>query len=488
MKRVFVLVMILAVTAALCAGCAGYPYENDYRDEVTEYAMIAQPGDLAKLDEYPNLTYVDLRGSTCYDEILEYAQANPDVTVRYSVQLGQKRFNQDVTEVTLNGYDVAYESLAENLKYLPDVKTVHINQIELDASELAALQQAYPQILFTYTVEISGQRYDQTVTELNLSRLSPADVSNAVERMSLLFGLTEVQLMDESGSSKLALSDVKQIVNAFPSLDFDYTFKLFGQKISLMAEELVFDTVEIGNEGVSAIREALDAMVNCTYVKLDSCGIDDELMAQLRADYPEKQIVWRVFAGKYSILTDEEMLRMTYSIGDSDVSGLKYCHNVKYLDMTGCKITDISFLSQMPKLECAILTLTEISDLSPLSNCPNLTWLELVNCADIDDLAGLSELPSLKYLNISGTKVTDLSVLKEVPLERLKCAKSSVKQDALDSFVREHPNCNTVDTGSVYGYGWRFDDYNQKAPFPYYMELRKIFRYDENKYWGSHKE
>lgn len=488
MKRILILGAVLALTSALCTGCAADRFHYNYKDEVTEYAMIAQDGDLKKLNEYPNLTYVDLRGSTCYDEILDYTRDNPDVTVRYNVQLGQKRFNQDTKEVTLYGYEVNYDSLANNLKYLPDVNAVHIHQIELQASEIAALQEAYPHISFTYTVEISGQRYDHTVTELNLSNLSPSDLSITIERITLLPNLTDVQLMDESGGSKLALAEVTQLIHAFPSVNFHYTFRLFGQEVSVLSKELVFDTVTIGNEGIADIRLALDAMTKCTYVKLDSCGIDDEVMAQLRSDYPDKEIVWRVFAGKYNILTDEEMLRMTFSLTEEDVAGLQYCNNVKYLDMTSSRIANISFVSHMPNLECVILTLTKINDLTPLTNCPNLTWLELSSCTGIRDLSALSDMTNLKYLNISNTNVGDLTALEKVPLERFNCVKSDVKSDMLDWFVEKHPNCLTTSRGSTLGYGWRYNDKEQKDPFSYYAELRKIFRYDEKGFWGSHKE
>lgn len=488
MKRVLKLITALAATVLLCAGCSTYRYDYDYRDEVTEYAMIAQSGDLVKLNEYPNLTYVDLRGSTCYDEILAYAQANPHVTVRYSVQLGQKRFNQDTADITLNGYEITYEALADNLKYLPNAKTVHIHQAELQEEELTALQEAYPQIDFTYSVEIAGQRYEHSVTELNLSRLSPKEIDEIIHGISLLPQLTDVQLMSGEGDSNLALSDVKRLVDAFPSVNFHYKFKLFDQEISILDQELVFDSVEIGNDGVAAIREALDVMTNCTYVKLDSCGIDDDVMVQLRDDYPDKQVVWRVFAGKYSILTDEEMLRMTYSIGDKDVAGLQYCSNVKFLDMSSSKITNISFVAHMPQLECVILTLTKINDLTPLTNCPNLTWLELSSCSGIRDLTPLSDMQNLKYLNVSNTKVSDLSALNTVPLERFNCVKANVKPDMLEAFIAKHPDCRTTSKGSALGYGWRYNDKDQKEPFPYYTQLRTIFRYDDKDFFGNHKE
>lgn len=485
MKRILMLTALLTAAMLLCTGCSNYQY--DYREDVLEYAMIAQPGDLSKLDEYPNLTYVDLRGSTCYDEILAYAKANPQVTVRYNVQIGQKRFNQDTDHITLYGYEADCESLIENLKYLPNVSSIHINQITMRAEELSALTAAYPDVAFTYSVEISGQNYDHTVTEMDLARLNAAEIPQAIRSMQLLPLLTDVKLADESGLSKLELSDVKQLVDAMPQVNFLYHFKLFDQRISLTDKELVFDSVKIGNDGVEKIRAALDVMTKCTYVKLDSCGIDDAVMAQLRADYPEKNVVWRVFAGKYSILTDEEMLRMNYSLDDQDAKSLIYCNNIKYLDMTSSKITNIDFAQYMPRLECVILTLTKVTDLSPLTNCPNLTWLELSSCTGLKDLSPLASLQNLKYLCVSKTKVSDLTALDNVALERFNCVKSAVKSDALESFIAKHPDCVTTSRGSALGYGWRYEDKDQKTPFPYYAELRKIFRYDDKKFNGNRK-
>ena len=486
MKRFLNLIAVLCAVTLLCAGCA--MYQQDYRVDVQEYAMIAQPGDLSKLDEYPNLTYVDLRGSTCYDEILEYIDANPKVTVRYNVQLGQKRFNQDISDVTLNGYEVTYESLAKNLKYLPVVNTVHIDQIEMNAQEMDDLQAAYPEIAFTYTVELAGHRYDHTVSEVDLARMMPSEVNKAVERLALLPNLTDLMLMDGNGESRLALSDVKIMVDAFPEANFHYVVNLFGNVISLTDEDLVFDSVKVGNEGITEIRNVLDLMNHCTYVKLDSCEVDNEVMAQLRNDYPEKNVVWRVFTDKYSMLTDEEMLRMPNSLTDKDAAALQYCNQVKYLDVSNSKITNLSFVEYMPQLECATLSVTRIKDLSPLINCPNLVWLEVTNCSGIKDLSPLSSLSNLKYLNISTTKVADIAPLYDLNLERFKCARTNVPKKDIEAFASSHPDCVTTNSGSSLGRGWRYEDANQKVIFPYYEQLVKIFRYNEKGYKGNHKE
>lgn len=486
MKRILIMAVLITILALSLSACDLYSY--NYQENVLEYAMIAESGDLAQLEQYPNLEYVDLRGSTCYDEILAYAGEHPEVTVRYNVTFGEKRFDAEAAEVSLKCSDTDYDTLLENLKYLPDLQSVHLDQVTFTREQMDALTASYPNVTFTYTVELCERRYDHTVTELDLSYLRADDITDAANVLSLLSDLTSVELPGYGSNGDLTVGDVKMLVDACPGIAFSYEFNLFGQTVSTLAEELVFDTVEIGNDGVEKIREALGIMKNCTYVKLDSCEIDNEVMAQLRDDYPDITVAWRVFAGKFSILTDEEMLRMPISLKDSDATYLKYCNKIKYLDVQSSRITNIDFISYMPELECAVLTQTNIKDLSPLANCPNLTWLEISSCLRVNDLSTISDLQNLKYLNISNTRVTDLTVLDEMPLERFNCVKASVKDDELEAFIAKHPDCDTVSKGYALGYGWRYEDKQQTQMFPYYAQMYDIFRYGEKGFNGNKKE
>jgi hypothetical protein len=58
-----------------------------YPDNAEEIAAILTEEQLALLDQFPNLRRLDLSGSTCYDAILAWAQAHPQVEVNYSVTL-----------------------------------------------------------------------------------------------------------------------------------------------------------------------------------------------------------------------------------------------------------------------------------------------------------------------------------------------------------------------------------------------------------------
>ena len=480
MKRIWLILLAVCVMLTLNA-C------RDYTEDVLEIAMIAENGDLSALDMYPNLQYVDLRGSTCYDEIIRYAQSHPEVKVRYHVDLGNEQFDHDATEISLTPSDFQYDVLLQNLKYLPELKELTLIHTELTLEQIQALSAAFPDITIHYDVLFHREPLSDSVTEADFSFLAPEEVSEAVNVISMLPHLTDVQLMRESGNTNLSIADVKMLTEAYPNVNFHYDFKLFGQSVSTMDGELIFDEVNIGNEGVAQIRDALDIMPHCNFVKLDTCKIDDEVMAQLRDDYPDKEIVWRVFINRYSLLTNEEMVRMYSKVTNKNAEPLKYCTKVKYLDLYYNSLSDFSFIANMPDLECAILTLTNISDLTPFTNCQNLIWLELSNCGKIRDISCLSQLPNLKYLNISQTKISDISALENLPLERFVCSKSKVSADDVEAFIAKHPACLTVSKGSTLGYGWRYDD-DKQTPFSYYSKIAEIFRYDEKGYYGNRKE
>ena len=97
MKHRILLIAVSVLLAVLLCACG-----SDYTEDVKEFAMIAESDDLSALNMYPNLEYVDLRGSTCYDAILQYMDANPQIRVRYNVNLGNSKFNDDVQEIYHN--------------------------------------------------------------------------------------------------------------------------------------------------------------------------------------------------------------------------------------------------------------------------------------------------------------------------------------------------------------------------------------------------
>jgi internalin A len=156
--------------------------------------------------------------------------------------------------------------------------------------------------------------------------------------------------------------------------------------------------------------------------------------------------------------TPTEMLMITELIvarkGISDLTGLEYARNLRYLNLNYNQISDLSRLSGLTSLEnlrlydnqirdisplSALMSLEElclgenhVSDLSPLSGLTNMWFLDLRDnqirdlsplsgCANleilwvsknwIDDISVLHGLTRLRELGISNTHISDLSLL-----------------------------------------------------------------------------
>ena len=110
-------------------------------------------------------------------------------------------------------------------------------------------------------------------------------------------------------------------------------------------------------------------MPQLTYVDMDSCGLQPKRLEEINLNHPNAKVVFRVFFGdNYTARTDAERILASMAsrggmLTDSNVEGLYYCHDVKYLDLGhNTYLTNIGFTAQMPKLEVAILGMCNIRD------------------------------------------------------------------------------------------------------------------------------
>lgn len=494
-----------AVTAAALTGCGSSAAETaaptlepvvlptapiaqeaastDPREEVEHLAAVMQPGELYTLDYYPNLKSVDLTGSTCYDAILDFMSKRPNLEVRFTVSFGSTAaVSYDVETLTLNPGTFTYDALQENLQYLPNLTTLSLPGIELNAQQVTAIQAAYPELALDYTVEILGNVCTADTTALDLSGLDSSGIDAACPKLALLTQLTSVKL-----SSSLSFADVDKLQSAAPHIVFDYSFTLFGKTISTADEEVIYKDQSIGNEGEATLREALTIMDHCSRFVLDNCGFDYEVLAQVREDFRGgPKVVWRVKFGvgdRYSTVTDDDTIRAVYNVTNDTSGPMKYLEDVKYMDIGHNEyLSDLSFVSYMPELEVLIASESGVVDLTGFDNCKKLTWLELAYCYKLENIDALAGCDGLKYLNISYSKVTSFEPLDSLPLERFVYLKPKASTEEQNTFTAIHPKgeCITVFYGysMPYSYGWRYDD-NGKTMFWYYKDvIRKVFNYD----------
>lgn len=406
----------------------------------------------------------------------------PDCRVNYMVDLGGRQVESSAKAVSLEPGTYDYETLMRNLKHLPDMESIAFQQTELDTEKFDALQEAYGDISFGYTVELLGMELTAETTSVDLTKMTSQNMEEAMRKLPMLAALETVVLADGTQEGALTLEEVKQLKDAAPHVKFQYTFELYGETVSTDDEELLFKNKRkyINNDTLYQLRQALDIMNNCTKVTLDNTAVSDSEMAQLREDYRGKtHVVWRVYFADYgSSLTDVEVLRVVYDLGDDNCKSLQYLENVKFMDLGHNEFLDYcDFVSSMTELEVAIISGAPIKSLEPFANCKKLKFLEMANCGYIPDLEPLRNCTELEMLNISFTGITDLSPIDDLPLTHLTAVKNQLPEEEETRYSEAHPDCWIVlDGDQPYGKGWRYDTDNQ-SKLPWYAKLAEAFRY-----------
>ena len=484
MKHMLKFLLCLLLCAAVLCGCSksedAEPTvpNNRWSQKRTEaLTLVVTEADFENIEKCENLRYLDVSGSTCYDAIMRYMKNHPEVDVRYAVAVGSTIVRNTHTEITLSPEDGTYGNLNKVLPYLPQLKDIYLTKTLMTEQELDDLKADFSDRDIRFSVEILGKEYDQDTQSLDLSDMT-MDQFDAVSAQALrLKELDSINLM----GSVLTVSNVKTVMDTFPEAEVAYTFELFGNPLATDTESVDFTGQKIGNEGADAIREALSIMPKCTYFKLENCGMSNETLGGIQADFPNTKIVWRIsFGGQYSILTDETVLRTVYGVEDSHNEYLKYCTSLKYIDMGhNDTLTDISFASYMPDLEILILSGSSIRNVDALANCKKLVFLEMANCGLLEDISALEGCESLRFLNIGFTRVADITPIWDLPLERFVCLGPKMDKDTQKAYEDEHPDCWARFSGKdPLSLGWKYDD-SGTIKSEYYLFIREVFDLDE---------
>ncbi|MBR2602180.1 MAG: hypothetical protein IKE08_05755, partial [Clostridia bacterium] len=175
-------------------------------------------------------------------------------------------------------------------------------------------------------------------TQLDLGKLGHEDVAAAAE---LLLQMPELKVLDlgsdgvwtgetpgeaqtsaTAGTARdLTWEDLRTLQEATPKAELVYRFRFCGQDFTTADEEMDLSNCTMTDNGAE-IREILPLMKKCKYVDMDSCGVPSETMAEISADYPGMDIVWRVVYGEeLSCRTDEKTLDLS-TLSHKDVAGV----------------------------------------------------------------------------------------------------------------------------------------------------------------------
>lgn len=479
-----------------------------YPEDTQELTAQLYPGETALLGQFTQLKRADLSGSHNVEEIAAWAAANPEIEVIYTVTLPNGMTVSNSTTALDLSWLMAEnaEQTIRQLKLLPKLRTLELGTVGaggLTLSELASLSAALPEAELNYQLMLLGQTLSADTESVDLSAASQEEFAAALQVLGGLPKLKTVRLGAEGGN--ISWENIWQLNEVCPGAVYDFSYSLWGVATNLNAESVNLSHVKMDDQG-AAVRNVMPLMHACTCVDMDTCGVSNDSMREMRDAFPNTKFVWRIWFGtNYSVRTDVEKILASKpseggKITNKDVDALSCCTDLKYMDIGHNEdLTDCSFFRSMPKLEVVILALTGISDLSPLADCPHLEYAELNNNWNISDLSPLANATELRHLNIGNNAVSDISCLYGLTeLERLFLSSDTrVPKEQIEEMQRRAPDCyiNCEQSDSSQG-RWRYLDKLSDASWenwvktgyfiyeyePRYELLREQFGYDNLEY------
>ena len=436
--------------------------------------------------------FVDMTGAP-YSEIEAYMVQHPHKQIRYTVTIdgGEASLTLSNKDTSAELTDIAQaDSMIKQAEYLQHLTSITFTEVTMNAETADAMDKAFPNADIQYPkMELLGKAYPADATEIKLDRLTGEQFEQAAQELLWFPQLDSVTIQSPDDSVYTA-ENAAVLAAALPNITVYLTFDLFGQEVSTDMEAIEYFKADIGDEGLDVFRSIMPIMDKLTYLKLDWCGTTDEATAQLRDELADRcKVVWRVFFGDFNALTDTYKIWAQYYLWSKDVEVLKYCTEVRYIDMGHSYVDSCEFVKYMPYLDTLILADCSLRSIEPLRTCKNLTYLEIFTC-NVTDLSPLADLPQLEYLNISNIETTDITPL--YGLHNLKKLNSTMNEkipkDQIEKFKELNPDCDAAFTfadESPTEYGWRrapAPPYGIYLYTPRYALLRQQIGYDTKDY------
>ena len=423
--------------------------------------------DLERLDYARQLKRVNAQGCTDYAVLEQLRQRRPELEVNYSVAFSGDSYAWDVETVILSDVteaDVPLLKFLPNLKTVAiaarDYPMTTVAMIQAATHDLGlefGIVLGGDICLDTEKALTVTGITDEEVRLIpffhhaqQVRLINPVASVEAIQKVK--DGYTEAANMDFSWAVELAGQTYESTVTEVDLTGTEITdLAEVEQKLAYLPdlERVTFGVCGIDNENWGNSKS-----------KLTASPIENEDMAayrdRVREDY---KVVWTVRLGpNIALNTDaDNFMPNHFGVGqlpDSYAYNLRYCEEMVCLDVGHMTLTDISFVEYMPNLKYLILAWTEVQYIEPIRSCKNLVFLEL-DWSCIRDISPLVDCTALEDLNL-GCTYCSIDPLLEMPwlknVYMIRRHSAGVVGTALpDTRVvsSSDPDAATV------GYGWR---------------------------------
>lgn len=411
-----------------------YPSETD-----TLHINTLSFPDLEVLSLFPALSLLEVQQCADYSVLAAFQQQHPDCEVRCPVTIGGVCYPYDTEQLCVT--NPAVEELQNGIPFLSRLSAVTLQGNLPSLDQINALQREFPEVTFCWEIPFGSEVYESTLRELDLSGQS-VDYDAVHELLSWLPNLERVNLLN----CPLTDENIIALSNQYPDILFLWEMNVAGIPFLTDVEEI--DITGQTVESPEQIEKLLPCFRNLKKVIMSHCGLDDETMDALNQRHEDIRFVWSIKMQNYFVRTDADYfypykISPSMMVTDEDLEPLRYCTDLLCIDIGHMwYVTHCEWVRYMPKLRFLIIGETRISDITPLSSCKNLVYLEmftipvtdyspLVECTALEDLclgrtygdpapiAKMTWLKNLWWANVDGTYGLPASNAKEILTEAL---------------------------------------------------------------------
>lgn len=377
---------LAALTARRPEVTVEYAVTIDGREYPQDTAVVSISGiteeEINLLTYLPELTAVTAVGCRTPEQMTRLRDFCQEKGLSFALRFGTKTYPDTVQELDVTGVT---DGELELLQLLPELKTLHLKNPEADPETVAQLRSTYPKADISWEVEIAGVSFPDDTKEVDLSAVL------------------------ESSTAQTAAGTAAGTQTAAGAQTTTKTQTTTGAATGTQSTKETKSTAPAVTLNLEDLEKKMSYLSDAKQVFLGKCGLDNEELAALRERVRDSyKLVWTVQLGKKLTARTDDTTFMpvrehVYYFLDEDAYNLRYCEDMLCVDVGHMGLTNIDFVKGMPHLQILILAHNgQLQDISPISSCKELIFLEL-DWSAVKDFTPLVGCTSLEDLNIGLT-------------------------------------------------------------------------------------
>ena len=233
-----------------------------------------------------------------------------------------------------------------------------------------------------------------------------------------LDALMPCKKVDLTGGA-MSLANCELLTQRYPETEFVFKLNIFGKYAATDATELNLGTKKYS---VDELFKYLDWMPNLTFLRTMGHVYTYAERSALEMRYPKLTTVeCKLKVGNNTLMSTCTAYCTKHALytkdrhDENDFAILKYCPNLKALDIGHNAVTSLEFLRELPQLQILICVDNKIADLTPLESQTHLEYIEVFLNEGVTDISVLLTDTRLDRLWVGGNPISDeqIAMLKE---------------------------------------------------------------------------